>query len=79
MNRREVLRSFASREAAVWLGTFSLAFAAAVLVLDAVGAQTIVVFVAGILFGEVADRAVGTYTDAYLERRDDAEGGRAGT
>jgi hypothetical protein len=68
--RKEAFRSLKSREAGVWIGTFTILFVAAVLFLDVVGAPTLVVFVAGIAWGEFADRTIGPFTDRYLDRRE---------
>ena len=69
----EFVQSLTSVEFATWIGVFVPLFVASVLVLRALSLPTMAVFVAGIVFSEVSNRAVGWFSERYVRRR----GGKA--
>ncbi len=68
IDRKEVLKSVLSIEFVTWLAAFVPAFVALTLLLGSLDLPTWVVLAAGMLFGEIADRAVDWFTERYHRR-----------
>lgn len=68
------MRSFWSIQFISWLGVIVPAFVGVVLVLEAIQAPVVVVFVAGAIFADIADRIVQWFTDWWIASQRITEG-----
>ncbi len=60
------LRPLASVQALTWIVVYGAVFLIAVQTLEVLEANTMIIFLAGIAFAELSDRAVSPFTDWYM-------------
>ena len=61
-----IIQATLSKQFALWVAVFVPGFVISVIVLDALNLATVWIFVAGIAFGEIFNRAVNWFSDWWI-------------